>query len=364
MAAIEIKRERLEELDILRAFALLGVIFIHILGASFQFVGRWSLTWEIYVFCDQFLRFAVPVFVFLSGFTLGLKYFHKSFRLIEFFKKRVWRILPWYFFWSAAIYVYTHFVVTEHGQQFPLWKLIFLGKADYHLYFVSMIFQLYLLFPLILFLIHKFKRKFIVFVFLFQASLYFASSLLAVGAFKINLLWGDQQQYLFFGTWIFYFILGIVFAQSKYEEKATRDLKKMAVVLLVGGLLFSVFDCLRVVARTGDLIIAARSSRIPVLFYVVGWLIASFVWAKELLRMPDALCKLLVYLGKKSYIIYLLHTLIIRIVALYILPSNFLNLLIFSALILVFSIILAEITDSAGRFAFAKVTKASFFVKI
>lgn len=351
------KSERLAELDILRAFAILGVIFIHILGASFQFQVKWSWTWNIYVVLDQFLRFAVPAFVFLSGFTLALKYRFETFRFREFYTRRIIRILPWYFFWSAVIFAYMRYVRVENWEQFPLWKIIFLGKADYHLYFVSMIFQLYLLFPLILYLLFKFNRKFVVFIFLFQATLYFASSLYAGGAFKLNFLWGDQQQYLFFGTWIFYFVLGIIFAQKQYRDEQIAKLKKFSIYFAVFGLFLSIYDCFHIARTTGDLIIAARSSRVFVLFYATGWLVCVFVWGKSLLMLPGQFKKGLIYLGHKSYLIYLLHTLVIRIVAIYFVPSSFLNLVFFTFLILTFSVLLAEVSDRCGKFMYVRVFK-------
>lgn len=357
MAEVDTKKGRLVELDILRAFAILGVILIHILGASFQFQTKWGLTWDIYVICDQFLRFAVPVFVFLSGFTLGLKYLHKKFSLVDFYRRRVWRILPWYFFWSAVIYFYTHYIGVENDFHYPLWKLIFLGKVDYHLYFVSMIFQLYLIFPVILFFLQKFSRKFVALVFLFQVSLYLFSSFAAQGMIKLNFLWGDQQQYVFFGTWIFYFVLGVIFAQKEYSSAQIAKLRKISIYLTVLGLILSIADSIWVTRSTGDLIIAARSSRVSVMMYACGWLISAIVWGKKLLGLPNMLKSFLIYLGNRSYIIYLLHTLVIRMVAGYIVPSNFLNLVIFTLLILTISVLLAEFSEMSGKFIFAKVFK-------
>ncbi len=170
------KPERLVELDILRAVAIFGVILIHIIGSSFHFWDQGSPAWVIFLTLDQLFRFSVPLFVFISGYTLYLKY-KQNFKYFEFYLKRAARILPWYFFWSLIIYIYIHTTVAKGFVDYPTWKLILLGKVDYHLYFVSMIFQLYLLFPVLLWLYKKFRSNFVITLFVLEAILYLIFSL-------------------------------------------------------------------------------------------------------------------------------------------------------------------------------------------
>ena len=171
-----LRPERLIEFDVLRGIAIFGVILIHIIGASFHFWNKGSATWFIFLTLDQLFRFSVPLFVFISGYTLYSKY-KEHFKYWEFYSKRAFRVLPWYFVWSLIIYLYINFTVKPGFVNYPTWKLILLGKVDYHLYFVSMIFQLYLLFPVFLWLYKKFRSSFVIVLFVLEVLLYLIFSL-------------------------------------------------------------------------------------------------------------------------------------------------------------------------------------------
>lgn len=107
-----LKPERLLEFDILRGIAIFGVILIHIIGSSFHFWNKGSQTWFIFLTLDQMFRFSVPLFVFISGYTLYSKY-KDNFKYLEFYTRRVLKVLPWYFVWSLIIYLYINFTVEK-----------------------------------------------------------------------------------------------------------------------------------------------------------------------------------------------------------------------------------------------------------
>ena len=113
------KLNRYLPLDILRGVSIIGVILLHIIGSSFHFWNEGSITWTVFISIDQFFRFSVPLFVFISGYTLYSKY-SKNLKYLEFFKKRAARVLPWYFVWSLIIYIYIHQTVAKDGVHIPL----------------------------------------------------------------------------------------------------------------------------------------------------------------------------------------------------------------------------------------------------
>ncbi len=134
-------------IDILRIIAILAVICIHTttrtLEASSNDIVR--LPWTY--FLNQSLRFAVPMFFFISGFVLELQYVHNNY--MQYITKRIRRIFIPYIFWSI---IYFHFVF--NNLPFPLFSLQFVhlllvGGASYQLYFIPALLIFYLFFPII-----------------------------------------------------------------------------------------------------------------------------------------------------------------------------------------------------------------------
>lgn len=341
---------RFVELDILKAFAIIGVIMIHVVSASLFYFDKSSDHFKVSILIDQFFRFSVPLFVALSGYTLAIRYKDQKIDLSYFFRRRVARILPWYFFWSAVILAYlkvTHW--WNEVPHFPFWKILFLGKADYHLYFVPMIFQLYVLFPLFLYFFKKFKGKFLLLVLLFEVIFYQVLSSFAVGKIDLPFLLNDQQQYLFFGTWIFYFILGISLAFIKIPKKIFKIIKISAFPVLTLGFIFLIKSAFDILGNDLGVIIATRSTKIPTLFYSSVIIFCSLIFKDSLLKIPKKLIRILENFGKRSYITYLCHTIVLRIFLDLITVNTFPKIALLGVLTVIASDSLAQLSEIGAK---------------
>jgi probable poly-beta-1,6-N-acetyl-D-glucosamine export protein len=98
-----------DQIDNLRAWAIIGVVIIHV-TSYFTNVTEISYLPIALASLDIYAHFAVPLFVLISGFVLGLNYtgnFNKS----DFFKKRIHRILIPYLIWSAVYISHRHIKV-------------------------------------------------------------------------------------------------------------------------------------------------------------------------------------------------------------------------------------------------------------
>ena len=261
--------------------------------------------------------------------------------------------MPWYFFASFAIIAYLKLTNSpEYDSKMPLWRIIFLGKADYHLYFVPMIFQLYLLFPILLFFWRKLGIKILAGVFIFQLAFYYLLTLVSLQKINIGLFITDQDQYLIFASWIFYFLLGITL---RFLGHVPKLLKKVAVLILTLSFIWVLFDCFSTIYTSHDLIVTTRSTRIPILFYASAFFTVSIFYGQNLLNLPKKLVAILSELGKRSYVIYLLHTIVLRIFTAYIhLSTNFSIVFIVIATIIT-SNYLAEIAISTAGFLNPKI---------
>ncbi len=340
--------DRQIELDVIKAVAIIAVVLVHTISLSYSYFPRNGLGWSSLLILDQLTRFCVPVFVALSGYGLGIKNMDMGRDYRQFFRRRVVKLLPWYLFWSGVIYFYIRLGDEwNHVEHFSLWKIIFMGKADYHLYFVPMIVSLYLMFPMLAFLIKKFGWRIILFFGLLQAVLYGITSLEAEKIIKLGFSWGDQQQYLFFGSWIFYFALGIYlnFLPGVISKK-NSVVKVFALSSLVLGLIFILADTFRLVGDNADIIAATRFTRIPVLVFATGFILSSLVWRKFWLRFPQ----MFVWIGERSFIIYLSHTLVLRELLELLRPRDFVDFVLYFLLAFMLSTILAEAAFQAARF--------------
>ncbi|MCW2276656.1 acyltransferase [Heliophilum fasciatum] len=142
------------EIDDLRGLAFLGVVLQHTLGIFLRrpdvHIGD-VITLAI-VF--NLVKFAVPMFVFITGIVLFYNYGERL-KYGQFLGKRFREIMVPYFFWTL-IYVADAIWISgdpaigagavERLRYFL--KALLTGTGCYHLWFVVMIFQFYLFFPL------------------------------------------------------------------------------------------------------------------------------------------------------------------------------------------------------------------------
>ncbi len=138
--------ERLIILDFLRVFAIIAVILIHVTSRTLEQSGFDILRIPLTFYLNTLSRFAVPLFILLSGYALGYRY-KNAINVNEFYKKRLYRLALPYLVWSA-IYQILIEGKTIFSSDFIV-KLIN-GSAAFHLYFIPAIFLLYLLFPLLI----------------------------------------------------------------------------------------------------------------------------------------------------------------------------------------------------------------------
>ena len=139
---------RIIELDILRAVAIIIIVFAHF---GF-FLPTVNLSTE---FALQIISYGIALFLFISGFVLQLN--HPSFTqhnsLADFYKKRVLRIFPLYWLAIALVYVQGYRYASPINALVVIFGLQgFLAQTLQDLggwWFIGVIIVLYAIFPLI-----------------------------------------------------------------------------------------------------------------------------------------------------------------------------------------------------------------------
>ncbi len=164
---------RIYDLDVLRALACCAVVMIH---ASAQYASNDVGTLNFFIgnFWDSLSRFAVPVFVMISGaLLLGEDHIYSA----EKNKRRILRMVRFFVFWSLVYCVGFQMVlpVLKHEPfDLPLFLRSFFS-GSFHLWFCYMIVGLYLILPLLRLWVKRENvrqvRYFILLAFLFSAVL-------------------------------------------------------------------------------------------------------------------------------------------------------------------------------------------------
>ncbi|MFD0588111.1 acyltransferase [Paenibacillus sp. GCM10027627] len=156
-------KKNIVELNVVKAIAILAVVLIHVTADP-----RGALKWgevsaPFYLMANQLSMFAVPVFILINGLVLFYRY-HDDWsykQALTFYKKRIQYIVIPYLVWSAIYYMYRPFLNTK-TIYFDLKEYLALlpwGEAGYHTYFMVIVIQLYIMFPILMTIVKKLKFK-------------------------------------------------------------------------------------------------------------------------------------------------------------------------------------------------------------
>jgi len=132
------------ELDYLRAFAILGIVAIH--------VGSFSITIDdpgalglVTGYIAHLADFGIPLFFIISGFVLALRYYDRN-RRGGFYRRRLRAVVPPYLAFSTLYLAYGYAMMGETSLYRAAWSYL-LFDATGIFWFLAVIIQMYLLFP-------------------------------------------------------------------------------------------------------------------------------------------------------------------------------------------------------------------------
>lgn len=323
-----IRKQQIREIYIFRAIAILAVIMIHATSESIGKINKESLYYPLYNGLNVFSSFAVPTFIFVSGLVMFYTYYDRTLtrtELLGFYKKRLLYIVLPYIVIST---IYFTMKLTMNAQislgvglkQYAVQLLT--GGAYTHLYFVFLIIQFYLLFPLLLILA---KRKgvapylFLIGVAVQWGYIFLNSEVIQYLDFLPNIL---HKRASLFPTYLAYYLLGaalgIYYHQFKkwfvVDQASLFSVKSLVTYLfyalwLISGLYYAyIYNMGRVYnvwshPKVYDLlwfIFSILSS--VVLLHLSYWIMA---------RGGRKVVHLLMHLGIASFGVYFFHPLVL-----------------------------------------------------
>jgi surface polysaccharide O-acyltransferase-like enzyme len=222
-------RQHIKSIDYLRVISILAVVLIHTTTRTLETVGYDLNGFPMTLFLNQIARFAVPLFILISGFVLEISYNPKE-NYFSFIKRRFSKIFIPYIFWSA---IYYFFVYNQNHDNFL--KVILTGNASYQLYFIPTLCIFYLLFPF-LYKIYNLISKWWSLTILGISQILLMRYDYFVKQFSVS----DPLRVLILSY--FLFIIGIVAARNK--EKIFEIIRKIkyAFIVLIPSLAFYLFE--------------------------------------------------------------------------------------------------------------------------
>lgn len=282
-------KKRYIELDVLRALSIIGVLLIHVSAQvilSKNGVTNGVMN-DIALFINQISRFAVPVFLVLSGWGLTMSNSLKH-GYLSFVRKQISKIIILYTVWSVIYYVATvhSFSISKFIKNFIL------GSTFYHLYFVPLIIVFYLIYPLIL----KIGKSNLGLIFMLVITIFSQEVAIITGIGLLN-----NIRNIF--NWIFFFTLGSWLAND-YDSKVEKlqKFRSLIIVLFITTLSAVFFESSFLIDKVG--INVATTSTRPSIILLSVLFIAIFLgikWENNYFIQP------LIKLATFSYGVYLSH---------------------------------------------------------
>ncbi|MCL2124442.1 MAG: acyltransferase [Oscillospiraceae bacterium] len=145
--------KRMLELDVLRGFAMLVVVSSHISSVAIGNLRAGRGHFLVSMLQSSF-NFSVPVFFLVGALLSAYSASAKNPPIWPYYKKKLLRLVLPYLAWTLfyiAFNLFVHRIGRADLRSFDNWvKWITQGRAYDHLYYLVVIFQFHLLFPLLL----------------------------------------------------------------------------------------------------------------------------------------------------------------------------------------------------------------------
>lgn len=301
--------QRVPYFDVLRVVAIFAVVVIHVSAMYWKATDANSPAWWTMNAWNAISRFAVPVFVMISG-ALFLNP-DRPFSMKKMIRKNIVRLLIAFAVWTI-IYAFLSYYLYRNSLFDTITTLL---SGHYHMWFVIMIVCLYLLVPLLrkITLRRDYVEYFLIIGILLTCCLPgvidFLEGLTMMTENRIihvvynaasNI--GDVLQKSFVIGYVVYFMLGYYLSEIKLS-------KKTRILIYVLGIIGAIF------AATYTGVVVRRSGVKWGMFDelspgIVVWSAAVFIFARYCFRKPTG--RVIGLLSRLSFGIYLVHAAVLE----------------------------------------------------
>ena len=284
--------------DNLRGIAILMVVAIHTFIAcefdNFQSICAISMR--------EIFNVAVPLFLAISGFFIGLKKFESNYQILTFWKKQIPKVYIPTLFWSIP-----YLTLALYHQQSLLKNILVFLLCGYSIYyFIALIIQCYLLLPFI-------QKKMLNYA---MGGVILCLSLICVAVISYTSI-TRFPLIVFAGpviVWVIFFWIGVFLSRSERNYK----IGWIFVGVLISFALMLIETKLRHEATGGGY--GIKPSSFIFSFFMILLLLSKRMDQKYV--RDNIINKVLTVVGDYSFPIYLIHCFVITIVFHFVTISN------------------------------------------
>lgn len=294
------KETKLQWADSLRTIATIAVIILHVTAPLLTSMESFT-DWWIGNIIESSVRFSVPIFFMLTGSLL----FDKEYAIDTFLKKRFFRVIIPFLFWSIPYILFSLMLKVMHKEDLSLFLVFtfiidqFINGSSYHLWFVYTLLGIYLFTPIISkWIRNSTNNEILYFLIIWLITVLFTYPSLSIFETKIDLS--------YFTGFLGYTILGYYLRKINFENSRKKDL--IAIILFFTGLIITI---------AGTFILYNLKGEMNELYYeyltlnVLMCSIGIYLYIKDKNITNKFILKFLNLINRFSYGIYLIHVLIL-----------------------------------------------------
>lgn len=329
-------RQRIEEITLLRAMAFMAITMQHCIA---EYIYRADILQPdsiMLAMLFHYTRFGTPTFVFLSGVILFYNYAGTAIRYGSYMRRRFIDIgipfLSWTFIYWLSVSLFSGLSLTDASAWRALGSQLLRPTYGYHLWFILMIMQFYLLLPVFLRLAEPLRRfaadrrpdratartvgilaiAAVVYAALLWLSYYRAGTIASWGA---PWAWLMEHRSKWFIFYFFYFMLGAVCAYGlvRFREIAVRWLA-LSGLLFIGCYVWVGYELLGLSMDSMKLGLSTYL-RPAIFLLIVTQLAAAYALSVLLDRYGGWFKRFMLMVGRHSFGGFLAHAFVLMLVA-------------------------------------------------
>lgn len=309
-------KKRIVELEIIRAIAFMFVVIEHTIGGYSIDVKAPFSNAVILRFIYTIAKPAVPIFIFISAVSLFYTY-KDSINIKEFYKKRLLNLVLPYIICSFL------YIIVFHKKVDNLFIGLINGNISYHLWYIGTIIRIYIIFPVVLFLLNKLAKATKVFNIIFISIFSVVSFILiankdSINAFIATIFTGKSifhiKEFMSISPiyYAIYFLIGFYFIL--YYDKVVVYILKYKNIIIA---LFLIFLIPSYLITMGNRIALYFNGSLKAIIGICFNILSIFFWyyiSMYIIRLKNRSIDILQFVSHYSFTAYLYHVMIIQFI--------------------------------------------------
>ena len=295
------QKHRDNSFEAFRGIAIIAVVAIHAIflvhGQGYSIIPEWNL--YFLVGYQQLFNFAVPVFLFISGYWISNTPIESFEDYKAFLTKRLSRIVIPYLFWSVILLGYDA-VKNQNIDAYSILMNLLTGRTSPPYYFILLIAQFYILTPVLQYI----NRKRYGMAIILGCN---CISLLAIYLSKVYGVIGYVPAFRPFSSWLIFYQIGLWAANKNNPICLGSKTRCFIIPALLISILISQLEAGVLLLGNDHLSAAATQLKFSSFFYA-ACVIASFLCIKDRVKKWPTM---LVTIGHYSFGIFLIHMMVL-----------------------------------------------------